>query len=52
MTLVGAGLGVASFDMMSDFPHLVQYFRVGLFALPQLAQILIETINPSDSRVV
>lgn len=44
MTLVGVGLGVASLVEMRDFPHRVQYFRIGLFALPQLAQVLMETI--------
>ena len=50
-TLVGVELGLSSFSEISDFPHRVQYFRIGLFALPQLAQVLMENINPSDSRV-
>jgi hypothetical protein len=45
-TLVGAGLGLSSLIEMSDLPQRVQYFRIGLFALPQLAQVLNEYSSP------
>ena len=35
---------------MRDFPHLVQYFRIGLFAFPQLAQVLIRNIILGSTR--
>jgi hypothetical protein len=46
MTLVGAGLGLSSLIEMSDLPQRVQYLRIGLFALPQLAQVLNEHSSP------
>ena len=46
-TLVGVGLGFSSLTDMSGLPQRTQYLRIGLFALPQLSQVLIENFTPA-----
>ncbi len=45
---VGVLAELSTFEVRRDFPQRTQYLRIGLFAFPQLAQVLID----HSSRVV
>jgi hypothetical protein len=44
---VGVFVDWASFKIRRDLPQRTQYFRVGLFAFPQLGQVLKDHSSPS-----